>query len=79
MVKKRKKKKRPEISVRTPDPALKERLERVAKEISRPMAQIVRDGVTRELNELETNHPFYTNRDGHNHSQAGSVQELAIA
>jgi len=57
----RKKKKRPEISVRTPDPELKKRLIRVAGAISRPMAQIVRDGILRELNDIETNHPKFAN------------------
>jgi len=60
MVRHGKKKKRPEISVRTPDPELKQRLERVAKKIARPMAQIVRDGVLRELNDIEAHHPAFT-------------------
>jgi hypothetical protein len=61
-VTKKKKRKTPRylpVRVRPEDQPLLERLRRVSEKIDRPMSQITRDGIRRELDDIETNHPEY--------------------
>lgn len=47
------------VRVRDTDKPLLKELREVADKIDRPMSQICRDGIRRELADIKTNHPKY--------------------
>lgn len=62
MATKSKKRKTPRympVRVRPQDRPLLDELNEVAEKIDRPMSQIVRDGIRRELKDIKANHPAY--------------------
>jgi hypothetical protein len=62
MTVKSKKKKTPRylpVRVRPQDRPLLDELNEVSVKIDRPMAQIVRDGIRRELKDIKESHPAY--------------------
>lgn len=61
MVRKKKRRTKPEFSARTADPDLKARLRRVSEIIGRPMSSIICDGILRELEFIETTHTKFKN------------------
>lgn len=58
-IKKRKTPRYLPVRVRPQDKALLDDLKEVAEKIDRPMSQICRDGIRRELADIKANHPIY--------------------